>query len=93
MLAGSAAPKHLREGFDLIFDAFVVANRNNPVAAAHQLCPAFYISGSLCWLVVDGAVTENADVGSVEEVRDATGLGDGLLGLVGQAVEACGQGG
>jgi hypothetical protein len=39
------------------------------------------------------AIAEDADIGDVIEVRDATRFGDGLLGLVRQAVKASGQGG
>ena len=77
----------------MVLEAAIVADGDDAVAAVDQLAPEFNVAGGLGGLVVDGALAEDADVRCVEEVRDATRLGDGLLRLVGQAVESCGQGG
>lgn len=63
------------------------------LTAVHQFRAQLPVTGSLGRFVMNRAIAEDADIGDVIEVRDATRFGDGLLGLVRQAVKASGQGG
>ena len=92
-LAVHGATEDVGVGGDLVLETAVVADGDEAVATAYKFGPKFAVAGGLSGLVVDGAVAKDADVRGVEEVRDAARLGDGLLGLVGQAMKACGQGG
>jgi hypothetical protein len=71
---------------DLVSEAAVVADGDDAVAAADQFGAEFPVAGDLSGVVVDGTVAEDADVRRVVEIRDAARFGDGLLGLVGEAV-------
>ncbi len=64
-----------------------LADDNDTVAAVDQFAAEFDVPPGLGGFVVDGAVTENAHVGGGEGVQNATRLGDGRLGLVGQRGE------
>jgi hypothetical protein len=75
----------------LLPQVLVVAQGNYSVAVPQKLRAQLAILGSLGGIVVHCAVAEDADVGIVEEVGHAAGLGEGFLGLIGKAIAPFGQ--
>ena len=62
----------------------VVADDDDPVAVGAEFAAHLFVALSLPGFVVNGAVAEYANVGFVEEIRDAGRLGNGALGVVRQ---------
>ena len=59
----------------MLGEVAVVADDDDAVAVVDQFAAEFNVPGGLGGLVVDGAVTENAYVWGVEEVKNAPRLG------------------
>jgi hypothetical protein len=71
---------------DLFGEVSVVADDEDSAAFVDQLSAQLFVSGSLGGLVVDGAVAEEVEVGSVEEIGDGVEVEDGFLGFVREAM-------
>ena len=76
---------------NLLKKVTVVSDNDDTVAPSRKLSPHLNIARSLERLVMDRAVTEDADVGCIEEIRDATEFWHGPLRLVGQAEMSLGE--
>ncbi len=78
---------------NLVCERLVITDDDDAVTPAHQFTADFPVAGGLRGLVMDGAIAANADIRVVEEIRNAARFGNGLLGFIRKAMEACGQSG
>ena len=76
---------------NLLKKVTVISDNDDTIAPSRKLSPHFNIARSLERLVMDRPVAEDADVGCVEEIRDATEFWHGPLRLVGQAEMSLGE--
>ncbi len=88
----SLRSKNVRVFRNLFSEGSIVPDDDDAIASIHQLSANVLVACSLGRLVVDGTVTKNADVGRVEEVREAMRFGDRPLRFIWQAMMARCQG-
>lgn len=88
ILAANAYSKHVWVSCDLIQDWNIISNRNDPVTAIHEFRPQFPIASCLREFIMHCSIAEDADVGGVEKIWDATRIRNGPLDIIRQAVEA-----